>query len=277
VSPVSPLRPEGAAILETVDLSKSFGGFRAVDGVSLRIGRGQIAALIGPNGAGKTTLFNLISRLTAPTGGQILFEGRDVSRIPPYRLARQGIGRTFQDVRMFSTMSTWDNVAVFAQSPGTERISTGLLWPLAVAREKRQLKDRVDEVLEYAGLTSVAREIAGRLSFARQKKVAIARCLAQGPRLLLLDEPASGLDAEERADVVTMIKRIAADGTTVVVVEHNMDIVRQVAEHAFFIAEGKVIGEGTPERLLESSEFAEIYFGSLRRDRNEVSTTKGSS
>ena len=273
---MSPGTPEDVTILETIDLSKSFGGFRAVDSVSMRIGRGQVAALIGPNGAGKTTLFNLMSRLIPPTAGQILFEGRDVSRIPPYRLARQGIGRTFQDVRLFSSMTTWDNVAVFAQAPQTEKIGSGLLSPWAVAREKRRLKDRVEEVLEYAGLTTVAHEVTGRLSFAQQKKVAIARCLAQGARLMLLDEPASGLDAEERADVVAMIKRLAADGVTVVVVEHNMEIVCQIAEHAFFLAEGRVVGRGTPERLLESSEFAEIYFGTLRRDGSEVSVTKGS-
>jgi len=262
-------------ILETVDLTRLFGGFRAVNGVSISIYRGEIVALIGPNGAGKTTLFNLISRLIPPTSGEILFEGRDVSRTAPYKIARLGIGRTFQDVRLFEAMTVWDNIAVFAQSSKTEGLFRGLLSPQHVARENRQLRMRVEEVLEYGGLTSVAHETSGRLSFANQKKVAIARCLAQDARLMMLDEPASGLDAEERSDVSAMIKKLAADGVTVVVVEHNMDIVRLVAERAIFIAEGKVIGEGSPDQLLQSSELAEIYFGTSGQGESGLGVTDG--
>ena len=254
----------GPPILQTVELSRSFGGFRAVDDVTVSVEQGDIVALIGPNGAGKTTLFNLISRLLPPTSGRLLFDGQDVTHTSPQRLARMGIGRTFQDVRLFDSMTAWDNVAVFAQSAHSATLRSGLLSPHAVRREARQVRERVEEVLEYAGLSAVASTIAGELSFAQQKKVALARCLAQRARLMLLDEPASGLDAGEREDVAKMIEKLAGDGVTIVLVEHNMGIVREVARRAIFLAEGKFVGEDTPDRLLKSSELAEIYFGRVR-------------
>ena len=251
-------------ILQTLAISRSFGGFQAVNAASISVARGDIVALIGPNGAGKTTLFNLISRLLPPTSGQLLFEGNDVTQTSPQRLARMGIGRTFQDVRLFESMTAWDNIAVFAQTEASGTLRSGLLTPRAVRREAKQIRLRVDEVLEYAGLSAVATTVAGELSFAQQKKVAIARCLAQQARLMLLDEPASGLDAGEREEVAKMIEKLASDGVTILLVEHNMDIVREVARRAIFLAEGKVVGEDTPDRLLHSSELAEIYFGHVR-------------
>ncbi|MBV9365121.1 MAG: ATP-binding cassette domain-containing protein [Solirubrobacterales bacterium] len=229
-----------------------------------------MVALIGPNGAGKTTLFNVISRLLPPTSGQLLFEGADVTHTSPQRLARMGIGRTFQDVRLFDTMTAWDNIAVFAQTEASGTLRSGLLSPRAVGREAKRVRARVDETLDYAGLSPVAATVAGELSFAQQKKVAIARCLAQQARLMLLDEPASGLDAVEREDVAKIIEKLSSDGVTILLVEHNMDIVREVAHRAIFLAEGKIVGEDAPDRLLASSELAEIYFGHLRA---ETSTT----
>lgn len=257
-------------ILKTLEISRAFGGFVAVNAASISVARGEIVALIGPNGAGKTTLFNLISRLMPPTSGQLLFEGNDVTQTSPQRLARLGIGRTFQDVRLFDSMTAWDNVAVFAQTEASGSLRSGLLSPRAVRREAKQIRARVEEVLEYAGLLRVANSVAGELSFAQQKKVAIARCLAQDARLMLLDEPTSGLDAGEREDVGKMIEKLASDGVTILLVEHNMDIVREVAHRAIFLAEGKIVGEDTPDRLLQSSELAEIYFGHLRTRENVV-------
>ena len=199
-----------------------------------------------------------------PTTGKLLFEGRDVTHTAPQRLARMGVGRTFQDVRLFDTMTAWDNVAVFAQTESSGTLRSGFLWPGAVRREAKRVRARVDEVLEYSGLASVAGTVAGELSFAQQKKVAIARCLAQRSRLMLLDEPASGLDGVEREDVAAMIAKLADDGVTILLVEHNMDIVREVAHRAVFLAEGKIVGGVTPDRLLQSSELAEIYFGHVR-------------
>jgi len=255
-------------MLQTINLSRSFGGFRAVDEVSISIARGDIVALIGPNGAGKTTLFNLITRLLNPTSGDLLLEGQEVTHTPPERMARMGVGRTFQDVRLFDSMTAWDNIAVFAQTPKSGTLYAGLISPRAVFREASQIRERVEEVLEYAGLSSVAYEIAGNLSFAQQKKVAIARCLAHHARLMLLDEPASGLDADERNELAGMITKLASDGVTILLVEHNMDIVRLVARRAIFLAEGKVVGEDAPDRLLESSELAEVYFGGLHSPKS---------
>jgi ABC-type branched-subunit amino acid transport system ATPase component len=271
---VTEASPGHSPILQTVGLSKSFDGFRALSDASIAVYAGEIVAFIGPNGAGKTTLFNLISRLLPATSGQILLDGEDLTHLAPHTVARRGIGRTFQDVRLFDSMTAWENIAVFAQDFGTEKLRAGLLSPRAVFREARRVRERVEEVLEYTGLASVAHTVSGELSFAQQKKVAIARCLAQRARLMLLDEPASGLDAEEREDVAAMVKRLAADGVTIVLVEHNMDIVRLLARRAFFMAEGKVVGEGTPEDLVDSVELAEIYFGTARRRAQQAAATE---
>jgi len=251
-------------ILRTEKVTKRFGGFLAVDDVTTAVHEGEIVAFIGPNGAGKTTLFNVMTHMLVPTSGAVFFRGRQLTGQRAHRVARLGIGRTFQDVRLFDEMTAWDNVAVFAQDVRTEKLGPGVLFPRAVVRGERQVRRRVDEVLDYLGLTAIGGIVANQLSFAQQKQVAIARCLARGAQLLLLDEPASGLDAHEREDMENVVRRLVAYGVTVVLVEHNMDVVRTLATRAVFMAEGRVVADDAPERLLTLPELAEIYFGSAQ-------------
>src|SRR3954447_10081058 len=219
-------------LLRTENVTKRFGGFTAVDDVTTEVHEGEIVAYIGPNGAGKTTLFNLMTHMLVPTSGRVYFHDQEITRQPPHKVARLGVGRTFQDVRLFDEMTAWDNVAVFAQDLRTEKLGPGILFPRSVLRGERQVRKRVDEVLEYLGLSDVAGIVANRLSFAQQKQVAIARCVARGAKLLLLDEPASGLDADERREMEGVVLRLVDDGVTVVLVEHNMDVVRALATKA---------------------------------------------
>jgi ABC-type branched-subunit amino acid transport system ATPase component len=262
-------------ILRTENVTKRFGGFTAVDDVTTEVHEGEIVAYIGPNGAGKTTLFNLMTHMLVPTSGKVFFNDREITRQPPHKVARMGVGRTFQDVRLFDEMTAWDNVAVFAQDLRTEKLGPGILFPRSVLRGERQVRRRVDEVLEYLGLTDVGGIVANRLSFAQQKQVAIARCVARGAKLLLLDEPASGLDADERREMEAVVQRLVADGVTVVLVEHNMDVVRALATNAVFMAEGKVVAQDVPERLLALPELAEIYFGSAQATKHPTAVTHG--
>jgi branched-chain amino acid transport system permease protein len=257
-------------ILRTDAITKRFGGFVAVDHVTTEVHEGEIVAFIGPNGAGKTTLFNLMTHMIAPTSGSVFFQGRELTHMAPHKVARLGIGRTFQDVRLFDEMTAWDNVAVFAQDVRTEKLGRGVLFPRSVLRGERAVRRKVDEVLDYLGLTDVGGIVANRLSFAQQKQVAIARCVARGAKLLLLDEPASGLDGDERREMEGVIHRLVQDGVTVVLVEHNMDVVRDLASRAVFLAEGRVVADDRPERLLALPELAEIYFGSPRKNGSGV-------
>jgi ABC-type branched-subunit amino acid transport system ATPase component len=254
----------GEALLRTERVTKRFGGFVAVGDVTTSVHEGEIVAFVGPNGAGKTTLFNVMTNMVAPTSGSVYFKGQDLTRQPPHKVARLGIGRTFQDVRLFDEMTAWDNVAVFAQDLKTEKLGAGVLFARSVLRGERKVRRRVDEVLDYLGLTEFANVVANRLSFAQQKQVAIARCVARGAELLLLDEPASGLDGDERQEMEGVIRRLVDDGVTVVLVEHNMDVVRALATRAVFLAEGRIVADDVPERLLALPELAEIYFGSAR-------------
>ena len=207
-----------------------------------------------------------MTNMLAPTSGEVYFKGERLGRRPPHKVARLGIGRTFQDVRLFDEMTAWSNVAVFAQDVRTEKLGPGILFGRSVLRGERAVRRRVDAVLDYLGLTELGGIVADRLSFAQQKQVAIARCVARGVRLLLLDEPASGLDADERHEMESLVRRLVQDGVTVALVEHNMDVVRSLATRAVFMAEGRVVAADVPERLFALPELAEIYFGSARGD-----------
>ena len=256
----------GDVLLRTEGVTKRFGGFVALDDVTTEVHEGEIVAFIGPNGAGKTTLFNVMTHMLPPTSGSVFFKGQNLTHKPPHKVARLGIGRTFQDVRLFDEMTAWDNVAVFAQELKTEKLGPGVLFPRSVLRGERKVRKHVDEVLDYLGLTEIGRMMANQLSFAQQKQVAIARCVARGATLLLLDEPASGLDGDERTEMERVVRQLVDDGVTVILVEHNMDVVRALATRAVFLAEGKVIAEDIPDRLLALPELAEIYFGSRKSE-----------
>ncbi len=252
----------GDLILEVRDVAVHFGGIIALDGVSFEVGRGAIQGLIGPNGAGKTTLFNCLSRLYIPTSGDILFEGRSIMKTSAHRIADIGIGRTFQNLALFRTMSVLDNIMVGAHCQSkSDFVSNALRLPW-VGREENSLRERAWDLIDYLELTDVAHMPVGGLPFGTQKRVELARALAAQPKILLLDEPAGGLNHDEVEELGALIKQIRDDRhITVLLVEHHMSLVMSVSDQVVAIDFGRKIGEGTPDEVRNNAEVVRAYLG----------------
>ncbi len=251
-------------LLVAHSLSKRFGGVEALRDASLSLPQGRITALLGPNGAGKTTMFNLLTGRLQPDHGAISFDGHDVARLSVARRARLGIGRTFQDVRLFGELTAGENVAVYAQPVASGSLARTLLAPAGRLRERRASIEAARAALDYVGAAGLERRYARDLSYAEQKLVSIARLLAMESQVLLLDEPASGVDDAGRERLMRLVERLAADGRTVCLIEHNLDVVRRLAERVVFLAQGTVVADGDPGEILASAELAEIYLGERR-------------
>ena len=237
------------ALLAIEDVTCRFGGIVALADVSLDLEEGQIVGLIGPNGAGKTTLFNLVTRLYRPNSGRILFQGKDLTRTPAYRIARRGIARTFQNVVLFQQMTVLENVLVGAHSR---------LRPFSERRGRKQAQ----YVLEYLELGDFGRRLPGGLSFGTLKRVELARALAAKPTLLLLDEPAGGLNHEEVGELAELIRRLQRDlDLTILLVEHHMNLVMSVSERVHVLNFGKKLTEGTPAEVRANPAVIESYLG----------------
>lgn len=252
-------------VLVASGLTKHFGGIHAADDLSLALSPGKVTALVGPNGAGKTTVFNLLTGFLLPAAGTVMLHGRDVTHLAPWRTVRAGLARSFQDVRLFERMTVLDNVLVAIPHQPGERLGPLFLGPRRVARAEQENRQKAVAYLAFVGLAGKADEVAGDLAFGEQKLVALARLLATEADVLLLDEPASGVDPQWVARILDLIRQCARAGRTVCLVEHNLEAVTAVADHAYFMEAGRIIAEGRPEDLMADRRLAEIYFGKARR------------
>jgi branched-chain amino acid transport system ATP-binding protein len=249
-------------LLAVNGITVRFGGIVALDQVSFTVEDGQIVGLIGPNGAGKTTLFNVLSRLYRPSQGDIRFCGRSLLGLPSHRIAAAGIGRTFQNLALFESMTVLENVIVGAHPTGESSFLGNALRLPAVRKEEVALRQRAYDMLAVVGLDAVAHRPITALPFGTLKRVEIARTLASSPKLLLLDEPAGGLNHEEVAQLGGMVQRIRDDlGVTVLLVEHHMSFVMSVSDKVVALDFGRVIAEGTPAEVQANQAVIKAYLG----------------
>jgi branched-chain amino acid transport system ATP-binding protein len=248
-------------ILEADQLSITFGGVRAIDGVSIAIESGQVFSIIGPNGSGKTTLFNLVSGIYLPNNGSIRLAGETVTGLAPDRLARRGLSRTFQNLQIFSRMTALQNVMVGRHRHERTGILADLLhWP-SVVRQNEATRQAASASLARVGLTEVQDRPAGSLDYGALKRLEIARALASEPTLLLLDEPAAGCNPVETQELDQVIRSIVKDGVTVVLVEHDMRLVMNISDRVHVLASGRTLTEGTPEQVRSDPAVIEAYLG----------------
>ena len=252
-------------LLEVRGLTVRFGGIVALDGVSFTVAEGQIVGLIGPNGAGKTTLFNCLSRLYRPLAGDIRFAGRSLLALPAHRIAAAGIGRTFQNLALFRSMSVLENVIVGGHATGASGFLDDALRLAAVRREERTLRDTARHMLAFVGLEAAAHRPVASLPFGSRKRVELARALAGSPKLLLLDEPAGGLNHAEVAELGGLIAAIRDRlDITILLVEHHMGFVMGVSEQVVALDFGRVIAKGTPAEVQADAAVIRAYLGERR-------------
>jgi len=254
------LRPAavgGDTVLEVTGLSKYFGGLKAVDGVDIAVKRGSVHALIGPNGSGKTTTLNVLSGLYKATAGRIVLDGTDITNMPPHQRTAAGLGRTFQNIRLFRSMTALENVEIGAERPGNTVIGQGLN-----ARGDAALTERAMEALTFVGLGSRANELISSFSYGHQRLIEIARALASNPTLLLLDEPAAGLNSSEKLELHELLKRIAAQGLTILIIDHDMTLVSEAAQHITVLNFGRRIADGESMAVLRHPDVVSAYLGS---------------
>jgi len=251
------------SILSTVSATKVFGGLLAVSDVSIDVRQKSIVSIIGPNGAGKTTFFNMLTGLYRPTAGRILFDGADVTARRPDIITSLGVARTFQNIRLFSTMSALENVMVGRHARMSAGLFGSILRTPSVRREEAAVTEKAGEMLDYVGLSKDLHEqTAANLSYGDQRRVEIARALASEPKLLLLDEPTAGMNPQESAQLTQFMDQLRRElDLTIVLIEHDMKVVMGVSEHIWVLDHGEKIAEGEPDEIRTNDRVIEAYLG----------------
>jgi branched-chain amino acid transport system ATP-binding protein/branched-chain amino acid transport system permease protein len=250
-----------APIMTIEKVSKAFGGIQAVEECSFEVPPGLITGLIGPNGAGKTTIFNLITGFLRADGGSIRYKGEELLGLPPHQIEVRGVVRTFQHLRLWSKMTVLENVLLGCRTPIGENVLTLFLRPGRVRAEEAAARERAMEVLRFFSLADRAQELAEDLAYPEQKLLSMARIFATEAEILLLDEPTSGLDTDSLQKIVPMVRKLVEHGKTVLLIEHNMELIAQLSDEVVFLHQGRVMARGRADRITRDPALTEIYFG----------------